>query len=212
MKFQAKADAIDLAAKKSKSEKVQIGGWSLMLLLSFLFLSVDGGVRSLAKDFDTSPDTVRNWLYILIAIWAVFIVASIGLAIHYSTELKRLEKSYIQLNEDSVSGVHFSSKEDTIGTTFTVAYKDITNARYYNTNGVTVEIVTNQTTYSCYQIQNAEQVSNLINERIKKANIKNADKKYSQTTNDSDTVFCMKCGCKLPQGSDFCPKCGYEIQ
>lgn len=79
----------------------------------------------------------------------------------------------------------------------TVAKYNTSNNTNYNANDNNINNINNNA--------NGNNINNNINNN-------NNPKDDSILNNDLKTKFCTNCGVKIPEDSDFCPKCGANLQ
>lgn len=162
--FRANTDAVKKVNKKKRSEILQAVGHTIFMLMLFMFRGEEQ-VYSLARDFETSPSTVRSWLTGLLIVVAVFLIFSVVLAVVANKESQRLSRSFITLRDSGVSGVSFAGKEDE-GREFFVEYRDIVNATASYSEGTNLIIHARHISYPCLEIECAGEAARMINNKV----------------------------------------------
>lgn len=158
--FRAGYESIQLWEKKVTSETLQIVGFSLLALLSLLFRAEEQ-VRELAWDLDTSVDTVRGWLTVILVACVIFIICSIVIAVDAKGKVEKLKRNYVKLTDEGVFGLTAEGSE------FYIEYSDVKEVSVKDGEDENLIIYGKHITYQCAEIASASEAASLIRKKMK---------------------------------------------
>lgn len=167
MKFHGSLEVIELSQKRRNMLIVTMVLGILFLLLVMANSNnsaLDKTFHELAREFDTKVSTIEN-AYSFITIFAFSAVIAQAAGIYMlSRHIKRVENSYLYIEEDRIRGVAYPSERGE-PQSFEVALKDVRNANFTGSNdGFNLMIQTTYGTYYCLAIHNADRAACIINE------------------------------------------------
>lgn len=127
---------------------------------------IDEMSRSMARDLNTDPDTVRTVCWCFIGFAGIMTIPQgVGIG-KLNTLTEKLNKSYITVGDTAVKGIAFS--EDLSNEyRFDLPFQEV-KAAYCSTaqDGFNLTIKTENRTYQCLAIEDAGNAVALINQRI----------------------------------------------